>query len=258
MIRFLVAILAGILGAGLGLVAGWFVGEILARLFDVSCFEGACGYFVGLIAIVGGLVGLVAGPLIALVAGRRRAGGPAQADAAAPGRSGAKTAGQFVGAIAVTVALAAGGTWLYAWLGDDSLGGPNRAPPQLHYEIRFGAGTALPDRAAGVDVQLDTEKNQAWGDLFDDWNRRDGDRPMIAGFFELYFRARSRVLSVKLPEGPRYIFVLKLPRAPGHMAAYTDWHPADAVDEGGSAQPRAATGEEGVDIRYRVVYAGED
>lgn len=257
MMRFLIAILAGILGAGLGLVAGWFVGEFLAWLFEVSCFEGACGYFVGLIAIIGGLVGLVAGPLIALVAGRRRAGREAPADAV-PGRARAKTAGQFVGAIAVIVALGAGGTWLYAWLADDSLGGPNRAPPQLHYEIRFPAGTALPDTAAGVDVQLDTEKNQAWGDLFDDWTRRDGDRPMIAGFFELYFRASSRVLSVKLPEGPRYIFVLKLPRAPGHMAAYTDWHPADAVDEDGSAQPRAASGQEGVEIRYRVVYAGED
>ncbi len=265
MMRFIVSILAGFLGAGVGMLLGFGIGSVLAEVLDVSCFEGACGYFVALIVLIGGAIGLVAGILIALTAGRRRAvrslgkGVEAAGAPARPAGAGTTTFGRLVGAIVVVAGLVAGGTWLYAWMMDDSLGGANQATPQLHYEIRFPPGTRIPETISGIDVQLDTEKNQAWGDMFDDWRRQDGDRPVVAGFFDLYYRANSRVLSVRLPDTERFIFRLKLPRAPGHMAEYTDWYPADAVDAGGADdQPREATGDEGVDIHYRVVYAGED
>ncbi|MEZ5876309.1 MAG: hypothetical protein R3D43_00350 [Tepidamorphaceae bacterium] len=261
--HFIFAVLAGILGAAIGLVAGWGVGEILARALNVSCFEGACGYFVALIALLGGVAGLVAGILAVLLRGRRKVPPHADvsslpaAESAPARRHGLRTTGQFVAAIAVIIVAVTGGIWGYAWISDDSLGGHNQAAPQFQYEIRFPAGTPLPEKKAAVDVQLYTEKNQAWGDLYDDWRQQDGERPVIAGFFELYFRASTRVLSVKLPGGPKYTFILKLPRSPGHMTGYSDWYQADSADDG-SGNTRPVTEADDVQIRYRVVYAGED
>lgn len=261
--RFIFAVLAGILGAGVGLAAGWAAGEILARVLNVSCFEGACGYFVALIALLGGAIGLVAGILLVLLRKRGTAVSGEQIPVSSEpggekdGRRGLRTTGQLFAAIAVIAGVVIGGVWGYVWISDDSLGGHNQAAPRLHYEIRFPAGTVLPEKKAAVDAQLYTEKNQAWGNLYDDWRRQDEGRQVVAGFFELYFRAHSRVLSMKLPGGPKYVFVLRLPRSPGHMPEYTPWYQVDTVDEG-SGETRPAVASDDVQIRYRVVYAGNE
>ena len=255
--RFILAVLGGILGAGLGLVAGWGAGEVLARVLNISCFEGGCGYFVALIALLGGVAGLAAGILAVLLRKRRDGVGSPDTAQGAGGRRALRTSGQFLGSVAVIAGLAIGGVWAYVWISDDSLGGHNQAAPRLYYEVRFPAGTPLPERKSGVNVQLHTEKNQAWGDLHDDWQRSDGDRPVVAGFFELYYRVRSRVLSVRLPGGPEYVFILKLPRAPKHMPELTEWYQADSIGDG-SGETRPATASDDVQIRYRVVYAGQE
>lgn len=63
-------VVGGAVGAGLGLA----VGMLISELTDMSCFEGACGYFVVLAGIVGCLAGAVLGGILAawLAARRRR------------------------------------------------------------------------------------------------------------------------------------------------------------------------------------------
>ncbi len=61
-------IVGGALGAGLGLALGTGISEAT----DMSCFEGACGYFVVLIGLGGMLVGAVAGGIFAVWRVNRR------------------------------------------------------------------------------------------------------------------------------------------------------------------------------------------
>jgi hypothetical protein len=60
------AVLGLVLGAIAGAVAGFLIGEAIARLTEMSCFEGACGYFVVLISVVGLFVGAIGGCIIAV------------------------------------------------------------------------------------------------------------------------------------------------------------------------------------------------
>jgi hypothetical protein len=74
------SILARIIYCLLGIVAGGFagfwvgfaVGAAIADVTQMSCFEGACGYFAALIAVVGILVGAIVGIVLALYWSRPR------------------------------------------------------------------------------------------------------------------------------------------------------------------------------------------
>lgn len=60
------AVLGLVLGAIAGAVAGFVIGEAIARATEMSCFEGACGYFVALIGLAGVIVGAIGGCIIAV------------------------------------------------------------------------------------------------------------------------------------------------------------------------------------------------
>ncbi len=58
-------ILGVVLGALIGGLIGFVAGEYAVDLFDVSCFEGACGYLVAFIYIpAGGLIGAIGGGVL--------------------------------------------------------------------------------------------------------------------------------------------------------------------------------------------------
>lgn len=60
------AVLGMVLGAVAGAVAGLLIGEAIATATEMSCFEGACGYFVLMIGLIGLLVGAVVGGIMAV------------------------------------------------------------------------------------------------------------------------------------------------------------------------------------------------
>ncbi|AWC20704.1 hypothetical protein CO731_00144 [Aminobacter sp. MSH1] len=66
----LVSLFAGligvIVGGAVGAVAGLAAGTGISEVTDMSCFEGACGYFVVLVGLVGGLVGAISGGIFAV------------------------------------------------------------------------------------------------------------------------------------------------------------------------------------------------
>ena len=66
-------IVGGAVGAGVGLAAGSGISEAT----DMSCFEGACGYFVVLIGLAGLLVGAIGGGIFAVWRVNRRKAKPA-------------------------------------------------------------------------------------------------------------------------------------------------------------------------------------
>ena len=60
------AILGVIVGGALGFGAGMLGGGLFAELTDMSCFEGACGYFAFFMGLFGLLAGAVAGGILAV------------------------------------------------------------------------------------------------------------------------------------------------------------------------------------------------
>ena len=72
--RFIAAVLGVVLGGAAGAVLGFLVGAGIAEVTEMSCFEGACGYFAAAIGLLGLIVGAVAGGIFgAWWSGRRRA-----------------------------------------------------------------------------------------------------------------------------------------------------------------------------------------
>lgn len=68
-----VAAVLGVLGgAVVGFGIGILLGSIISEVTDMSCFEGACGYFAFFIGVLGLLVGAIAGGILAVWFSNRR------------------------------------------------------------------------------------------------------------------------------------------------------------------------------------------
>jgi hypothetical protein len=239
---WVLAVLAGIVGA----VVGWFVtgaaAALIAGWFGMSDFEGGRGMFAFLgVGPIGGLLGMVVSIWAVL---RRRSA------TASLGRSAARI-GVVVGAIA---ALVGAGIWLRLATMDTYSG---EAPPMLEFEIRVPVAMALPERSA-VEVELHTDKNvgQSW--FADPWLRAEGGHQVIAGGVPLDFKTSSRLLVVSLRGQPTRLFRLELSRDPASTAALGSWVRPDHVDHPDQAQPVAAPPDDPVGLRYRVRRAGEE
>lgn len=66
-------VIATVVGALVGGLAGLGLGIVSIDLFDVSCFEGACGYFAVALGLAGTFVGATAALLLTVTLARRRA-----------------------------------------------------------------------------------------------------------------------------------------------------------------------------------------
>jgi hypothetical protein len=73
-VSIVAALLGIILGGVVGAVVGFGGGALYADLTDMSCFEGACGYFAFFLGLFGIVIGAIAGGILAvwLVNRRRR------------------------------------------------------------------------------------------------------------------------------------------------------------------------------------------
>lgn len=76
-VSVIAALLGIILGAVIGAVAGFFVGSLISDATDMSCFEGACGYFALFIGLAGLVVGAIGGGIFAVWRVHRRKRKPA-------------------------------------------------------------------------------------------------------------------------------------------------------------------------------------
>ena len=72
LVSLLAALLGIILGAAIGACAGFAAGSLIADITDMSCFEGACGYFAVFIGLAGLVVGAIAGGVFAVWRVNRR------------------------------------------------------------------------------------------------------------------------------------------------------------------------------------------
>jgi hypothetical protein len=237
---YVLAFLAAIAGAAAGALLGGIIGGALAPMFGISSFEGASGYFVVFVcAPIGGLIGLVVGAVWML---RQRGV-----------RSAGALAGRFSIVVLGLIAMAAG-VLAYLYLSQDILN-PNGPTPRLAFEIRLPPGIAPPtDRDRGIELQ--TSKNRMPPNTLT--MSQDGDRAIIAGTVDLYFRTSQRTLVMAMPDKKHVLFNLKLGAKPAHSRQFGAWQRADVIGEPGADHARRATPGESYDIRYRTVWQGED
>jgi hypothetical protein len=66
------AVLGLIVGGAVGAGAGLLAGSLIADVTDMSCFEGACGFFALFVGLGGLLVGAIGGAILAMWCIRRR------------------------------------------------------------------------------------------------------------------------------------------------------------------------------------------
>jgi hypothetical protein len=234
---YLLAFVAGIVGAAVGWAAVAAATVVIAGYMGVSDFEGARS----MLAVfgtgpLGGLAGLVAG--VALVLRRRGGHGAAGIALRTP---------LVVGAIA---AAAAGGLW---WMYETRpVLNTNGPAPQLAFEVRLPAGLAPPP-GGGLRAELHTERNRMPARLAEAPARSEDGRAVLAGDVEVYYRSGWRLLEVRLPGQADRLFKLDLPASPRRSTPFGRWERAQYV-AGPDAQPRPAGADEGFEIRYRMIW----
>jgi hypothetical protein len=234
---YILAFLAGVIGAGAGFFLAAALGSVLAGALGVSSFEGAAGYLAVFgFGPVGGLVGLILG--LALVF--RYKGGYRGLSAIA-GRSAIVVA-------AILILVVVGVQVRLATLE----GFPDGQTPQLDFEIRLPAQAATPSRQ-GLDFEMQAGSQRSGGLLPDEWLRRDSERPVLVGFVPLYTRTSQRMLVVSRPGEPKLIFHIRLSPTPTASERYGEWQPVDFIDDAkaDSTLRRPGPGEN-FEIRYRV------
>jgi hypothetical protein len=237
---YLLALLAALVGAALGFALGAAAAGLAAPFLGITSFEGASGYFAVFIGgPIGGLAGLVLGALLVL----RRAG-----------HRGAAVGGRVALVFAGVVGLAAAGMAAF-WL-MRPLVNANGPAPRLVFEIRLPPGVALAAPRARDTVELQTSKNRMPASLAP--GRVDDGRGVVVGSVELYYRTWQRMLVLRLPDKTDVLFELSLGLTPDHTRTFTPWRRADYIASPGQDQARRTTAADAYDIRYRIVWAGED
>jgi MFS family permease len=239
---FVLALLAAIVGGAIGAGLGVTIAAMLAPALGISSFEGASGYFAVFIGgPIGALLGIVLGAVLVL---RWR------------GSRGFGAIGGRLSLVVIGIMAIATGVMGVLYLSQDIVN-PNGAAPQLVFEIRLPAG-AMPPGPNERPIELTTSKNRMPALMDREVARKDGDRPVIAGLVEMYYRTSQRMLVMTLPDKTDVLFNIKLASVPKHSPEFSAWHRADYIGEPGKSQTRRATATDNYEIRYRADWAGEN
>jgi hypothetical protein len=233
------AILLGIGGGIIGLVAGLFLGfalgAILVKVLHISSFEGGAGYFAVAIAL---LVTIVVAPLAIVLTLFWR---------------GIRGIWLFIGLVVVFVSMSAIGAsgfgiWYAAQPHVLNLNGPT---PQLEFEVKSPEGQSV-ENLANVEPELNTDRNSMPGIWRTEAPANSGIR---VGYVEMYFRTSRRLFVLKFPGNEDRIFDLHLPANPmkSKYRNWSEWQKPDFVAKA-DQQPTRFSGGNDYQIRYKVDY----
>jgi len=211
------SIVIGVLTGALALVCAGLVANACAGWYRMSSFEGASGYFVVGVALLGGIAGLVAGVVVARLV----------AAGAAPGFS--KGLGIACGAVVATAGAAAALAWLLADIPPEIAG----SQLDLEVEVRLPVGEAVAPAAAVGEAYVSlgaasdgTVRASRRGELLVADARSEGGRWVVPGSVFLFTTRGRRVLDVVLGGETRGGFVVPLPRRPdASFERWSDWLP---------------------------------
>ncbi|MEO8000080.1 MAG: hypothetical protein ABI852_21695, partial [Gemmatimonadaceae bacterium] len=234
--NWLGTIFTGIVTAAIGCVLSGYIASLAVRWFNVSSFEGGSGYYVLSFALMGLVVGLIAGVVISRVV------------AAMPNPGFFKALRYSVATILTLVGFVGGIGRLRAHVPPTIDG----EPLMLMVEARFPENEFQPPAAVpGVSslllgsvsnhVQRKSMKGALWKE---DAKLVDG-RWVVPGAVFVFTERGDRALDINLNDSVNAGFIIRLPARPGKKyLEWSEWYPKDGRDG-----PTRSTG---VTYRHRV------
>ena len=223
-------IFAGVVGAVVGFIAAILLSELAG--FGNRADPIASG-LLALFGIgpIGAIAGLVLGTRLAMLVPRSE-------------HTGSLARNSLKSFAALVVLCAAAGTAYYVYAVNTATPwlNPNAANPQLEFEVRLPANTALPASLADVAFDLQTDVNTMPAEPAFTRIRQDGDQPVVAGQVDLAYRTAHRQLLVRIKDQPDRLYPIGLSAKAPHTPHFGAWQ-------------RQADGSE---IRYRAQWPGQD
>jgi hypothetical protein len=216
--NWLIATITGLLTGVLGLFSVGFLGSLCVSWYRISGREGASGYYVIALAILGAMVGFVVG-LIATYG--------MSPDHTVLGFF--KTLGSSCGAMMVLTAIATGLCWMFADIAPTIDG----RELMVEVELRLPAGDTPPPVSnngksfLGLYRVANNKQSNSWPGELDLAKAREVDgRWIIPGAVHLFTRRGWRLIHVGLEGKTAQSFSLDFPGSPGKkFEQWSDWLP---------------------------------
>lgn len=242
--KLLMGLIWALGGAAAGTVVLGLAGAAYANLTNMTSREGATGYFIVGMALLGALLGLGVGLIL-------------YARGAEPGAWAARL-GQGALGVMLLVALLATAVWGWMQLRESPVMVGN-AQVQLMLEFRVAQAHAP---ATGprdwLDVEVNTSSTHMPALLLPDKVRQEADQWVIPALQGPLIRAGNRLVVARIrgPEGSRdELFSPDMPRNPDPKAGWSPWAaPGQIFDAQGQPLP----GPPLLEMRWRVRVYGQD
>lgn len=241
--RSFVGLLWALGGAVAGFVLGAIVAMVIARITHASDREGAVGYAMIALGLIGALVGLVTGLLLFA--------------RAAPSGQGVAYIGSGAMAVVALIAVAGVSLWAFVNLREAPLeyGG---AMANLEMEFR-ALTTAMPsgDASRWLDIEVQTTKTRPVGTVLWSSRRTEGAYTVIPVVQGPLYRAGRRFIVVRMSGLHDEMFMPPMKRTPNPKADWSTWYQPTSVDPPYGVVPVAPLTPL-LELRYRVRAYGDN
>jgi len=240
--RSVVGLLWAIAGAVAGFIVGAIVAIVIAKVTNASNREGAQGYFMIALGLIGALVGVV--------------GALAFYGRSAPTGQGAAYTGSGVLGVVGLVAVVALSLWAFMNLREAPLMYAG-AMANLEMELRLRT-VELPagDSPSWLDVEVHTAKTRPAGTVLWSNKRSDGEFTIIPVIQGPLYRSGSRVIVVRINGRQDEAFMPRMKRTPNPKADWSEWVRPQSVDPPYGVVPPAPL-KPVFELRYRVRAYGD-
>jgi len=231
------------LGGGIaGLIVGLVGASVFAAATHMTSREGASGYFVVAIGLIGALIGLIVG---LVVYGR----------SAPAGQAAAHIGAGALGLIALVATIAVS-LWAFMQLREAPLE-YDGAMANLELELRVKSAD-LPASASDswLNVEVQTAKTRPEGTVL--WSRKrvDGEYTIVPVVQGPLYRSGSRAIVVRVGDEQVEVFSPPMKRTPDPRADWSEWYRPRVVDPPYGAAP-ATPPKSKLELRYRVRVYGQ-
>lgn len=240
--RSFVGLLWALGGGVVGFVVGVLAGMVIAKVTNTPSREGADGYLIMAVALLGALAGIVAGMLLY---GR-----------SAPAGQAAAFAGSSALGVVALVGVIAVGLWAFMSL-RETPAKYRGSMADLVLELRMKSENAPPADSTGwLDIEVQTANTRPVGSVIWSEARTEGGYRIIPVTQGPLSRAASRFIVVRIAGRQDEMFNPPMKRLPNPKADWSPWYAPNSVDPPYGVVPPSPL-HPLFELRYRIRVYGE-